>query len=105
MTSIRFALLIAALIAVVVIFRKFQTSRLVSKRDQHLAKKQVEIQSTLDNLGAILKNESTTLEAGNAAAVSALDQLRSLNHDGSLGVLIADTELFVEEWRAARVPA
>ena len=105
MTSIRFALFIAALISVVMIYRKFQTSRLTSKRDQHLADRQIEIQSTLDNLGAVLKNDSTTLEAGNAAAVAALDQLRSLNHDGSLGELIADTELFVEEWCAARVPA
>ncbi len=105
MTSSELLILIAVLTIGVLIFRKFQSRHLSSEREQELRARQVEIQSVLDGLGAILKNRSTTLEVGNLAAAQALEQLNRLNPDGSLKELIADTEIFVEEWRASQRPA
>ena len=98
-------LLIAVLTVAVTIYRKVQTRRLSSVLDEHLKTRQLEIQALIDDLGAELKRESTTLADGDAAARRALDHLRGLNLDHSLDPLIADTELFIEEWRATRRPA
>lgn len=98
-------ILIAALILAVVIYRIVLRRRLSSQLDQHLRARQLKIQSLLDELGELLKIDTTTLDEGNLAASRALHKLSELNPDGSLDELIVDTVTFVEEWRASQLPA
>ena len=105
MSSNSWLIFIAVCVVVVLALRNLHARRVVSERDAHLAARQTAIQSALDRAGAVLKDEHTTLAAGDIAAARVLQELAALNHDGSLGELIADTELFVEEWRASKRPA
>jgi len=105
MASTTWLVLIAAIIAVVIGMRHLHARRFVTQREAKLVARQAAIQSALDRAGAILKDERTTLESGEIAAAQVLLELHALGEDGSLGELIADTELFVEEWRASKRPA
>ena len=105
MSSTDWFLFIVVFIALVFGWRHLHTRRVVSQRDAQLTERQAAIQIALDRAGAILKDESTTLEAGDIAAAQVLNDLQALNHDGSLRELIADTEQYIEEWRASKRPA
>lgn len=105
MFSTSWLILIAAGAVVVLAWHQLRARRIVSARDSRLVARQTAIQSALDRAGAVLKDEHTTLAAGEIAAAEVLQELHALNYDGSLGELIADTELFVEEWRASKRPA
>ncbi len=105
MSSTSWLLFIVVFIALVFGWRQLHAKRLVSQRDAKLTERQVAIQTALDRAGAALKDENTTLEAGESAAAQVLHDLQALNQDGSLRELIADTEQFVEGWRASKRPA
>jgi len=98
-------LFIVVFIALVLGWRHLHARRLVSQRDAQLTERQAAIQTALDRAGAALKDEKTSLETGEIAAAQVLQDLQALNQDGSLRELIADTEQFVEEWRASKRPA
>ena len=97
--------LIAVVVVTLLVWRLLRTRRLTASRNEQLTERQVAIQTALDRAGAVLKDENSTTEAGNIAADQVLAELRALNQDGSLEELIADTEQFIAEWRAARAPA
>jgi hypothetical protein len=98
-------ILIGVVIVVASALQRSRTRRKVATRDARLATRQTEIQSALDRAGAVLKDEQATTAAGEIAATQVLQELHSLNDDGSLDQLIADTELFIAEWRASKRPA
>ena len=98
-------LFISVFIALLLGWRHLHARRLVSQRNAQLTERQGAIQAALDRAGAVLKDENTSLEAGEIAAAQVLHDLQALNQDGSLRELIADTERFVEEWRASKRPA
>ena len=91
--------------AVVLVMRHLHAKRFALQRDAQLATRQSEIQSALDRARAILKDEWTSPETGEIAAAKVIHELQAHNEDGSLAELIADTELFIDEWRASKQPA
>ena len=105
MSSTSWLLFIVALIALAFGWRQLHARHLASQRDAKLTERQAAIQAALDRAGAVLKDENATLDAGEIAAAQVLHDLQDLNQDGSLRELIADTERFVEEWRASKRPA
>ena len=82
-----------------------KATKIAAERDARLVRRQAAIQSAIDQAGTVLKDPNTSLEIGEAAAANVLAELRSLNQDGSLDDLIADTQEFITEWRSSRSPA
>ena len=105
MSSTSLIILLAALIAAVFAISRLKSHKISSQRNQALAARQAKIQSSLDRAGEILKNQNATIEEGEAAATQVLAELNSLNQDGSLSDLIAETEIFIADWRASKRPA
>ena len=98
-------IVLAAVVAITVAYiawRLLRTRSIAAHRSQQLMERQAAVQAALDRAGAVLKDATSSTEAGNVAASNVLTELHALNHDGSLKELIEDTEKFIAEWRTSR---